>query len=296
LLGSSLILATGSLGAEGFGLPDLMAAASLVSARQICLSPAPRTPPATALVPALQRHDLRVACVQGVTLGGRGLAAGRAEERGRAMDLAAGALANARQLGCSQVILDLGRAEIEEGEELVARLERMVERDGTAGRATDLREELIAARAKTEIPALDRLSRALWNLLRSEPEMRIALLTGSPVIGYPTRVMLEQLFEDLHAPRLSYWHDAGRVRVSELLGVEAEGAWLNSHAASLSGVFLADVQGTTRGLPPGVGSLDFHALRSHLPVRCLKVVDIAPGSGLAALKLSFDHLRSLNYD
>jgi hypothetical protein len=296
LLGSNLILATGSLGADGFGPPDLMAATSLVQARQICLSPGPRVPGPSALLPALRARDLRVACVQGAAPGGRGLAAGRAEERSRAVELAAAALANARQLGSSVVILDLGRAEVEDGDERLARLARLVEREGLTPPAVDLRDELIAARARTEVAALDRLSRGLWSLLRAEPEMEIAVVTGEPVLGYPTREMLALLLEDLHSPRLSYWHDAGRAKASEISGAEADGAWLNSHARALTGVFLADVQGLARGLPPGVGAVDFRALRSHLPARCLKVVDLAPGAGLAALKLAFDHLRSLNYD
>ncbi|MFO0982951.1 MAG: hypothetical protein U1E76_14675 [Planctomycetota bacterium] len=295
---SQLILSTRCLGTESVTVRDLVAAAMLVGANQVGLAMSLDPPDPTDLKAALGARDLRVACVESPWAKGtarRSLGSGSASEQVEALELVKATKRNATHAGAPVLIVDLGEADLADGPQRCKMLIELVASEGLSPAAVAQRDQLVAEREKLETIALDRLSRALFAVLRSEPDLPVAIAPGRPLIGYPTHGMLEQLLGDLRSPRLRYWHDVARAWHWERLGLDRNGAWLGGYGAHLAGVALADVRGMTDGLPPGAGEIDFRALRSALPARCLKLVDVGP-IGLPALKMAFDYLRSLGYD
>lgn len=296
---SDLILSTRFLGPDGGSVRDLAAAVMMVGTHQVGLAPSTAPPDPAGLRSTLAASDLRVACVQCPytrTSATASLAAAAPAEHARAIEIVHGSMKNATRLGTPVVVVDLGTFEVPDAAERRNQVLRMVEADGLGEPAVTARDALVAEGRKAELAVLERVVRALHGLLKAEPEIELAIATGEPLIGWPSPEMLENLLADLKTSRLGYWHHSGRAAVAERLGLGAEGSLLTAHGPRLAGVTLSDVQGTMDGLPPGAGQVDFRALRSALPQRCRKLVDLDARVGLPGIRLAFDYLRSIGFE
>ncbi len=188
-----------------------------------------------------------------------GLASAREGEAAVALRAVQQAVVAARALGCDTVIVEPGLVPVAgeiEGEDL-----------GDPGyRWTDERIQALLARRKVgRNAAVERACRRLFEVLRAFPDMHFALCCGRNPRTVGDLHGLQDIFEDLHQPRLGYWHDAAiAARREQVLG-EAAGEWLELLGNRLRGSSLGDASPDGMYLPPGAGGVDYALLATYLP-------------------------------
>lgn len=188
-----------------------------------------------------------------------GLGATKDGERATTFAAVKGAVRDAMVLGCRLVVLEPGLVPVF-GE---------VDCDdlGDAAYAwTDERAKaLLARRNAGRNPAVERACRGLYEILRAFPEMNFALTAGRNLRAVADVAALQDIFADLHNPRLGYWHDAAATARREQVLGEPAGRWLEEFGNRLRGCSLGDASPDGMYLPPGAGGVDYGMLASYLP-------------------------------
>ncbi len=154
----------------------------------------------------------------------------------------------------------------------------------------------LAARTRSprlviELPAdldLPDACRTLHALGRRTPGLALAVATPEqgPLAGLEN---LRLLFEDLNASGLGYWHVPSRVHRA---GVR-DATWLDGVGRWLVGASLDDLAGDERGLPPGLGEVDFSAVAANLPRGLPSALDVSPVPDVAMLRMALDVLSTV---
>lgn len=228
------------------------------------ISPPPRPVDWAALARAAADLPVEFAAVRvgspmaevSVTAGLAAVQTGEVEAARRAVHQAA---ATARLLGCPILVLEPGLVPLlgaVEGEDL-----------GEPGRsfAPEATQALLARRKAGRNAALERVCREVHGLVRALPDLRLALTGGRSLRAVADRAALEDLFADLRALPLGYWHDAAvAARREQVLG-EPQGAWLEAFGPRLVGMSLGDASPDGMYLPPGAGGVDYSNLASYAP-------------------------------
>lgn len=170
------------------------------------------------------------------------------------------------------VVLTGGAMEIEGIHDLVRRIRRsrLLGREDDAPEETAERIREVSELVSGEQDSyLDRLCRSLFELTRSAPEIRFALLSGGRPYELPNRHQLELIFSEVGSSNLHYWHDPASCHVAERLGFDSHQSWLETHAPRSFGCYLHDYLDLELHLPPGAGEVDFQMVGYYLPKECL---------------------------
>jgi sugar phosphate isomerase/epimerase len=218
---------------------------------------------------------LRVAGVQGTAeRPGRDLAAARDGDRRTAEAEVGDAVAQARALGCSRVILEPGIPAVT-GERGPVDLGDLSE-----GWTPERAQAQLARRKPHLDRALDAACRSLHRLCKRFEDILFCLTSSRHIWSLGDPAALEAIFEDLTRCRLGYWHDtAVAARRHQLLG-EDQGLALEALSKQLSGISLGDSVEGGLYLPPGAGGVDYplvgsYVMRSGHPLPA--VVELDPG-------------------
>jgi sugar phosphate isomerase/epimerase len=247
-----------------------------------------------ALLGALHHAALPVAAVEAFfpgprPLAGPALAALDAGERAVAQRLCAQSIVTAAELGAPVVVVTLGGVPL--GEELTD-VRQAFERGEPAAAA---RARALAARRARGSAPLDAARQALEPLLRLAETAAVQLaLPNRP--GYdqlPDERELDRLLADFRGAPLGAWFDTGAAHVADVLGLAPPGAALAHFAPVALGVHLSDAAGLARGLAPGVGEVDFAALKDALPADAPRFVHCAPGAFPREVALALEAMRAL---
>lgn len=207
-----------------------------------------------------------------------GLAAASDAEQRQALVAIADAVGTARILGVPTVILEPGLVNV------LGEVEADDLGDPHAGWTLGKAQALVARRKAVVNGALDRVCRALFDLVRAHPEICFALTAGRSLLSVADRAGLLAIFEDLHQLRLGYWHDAAAVARREQVLAEAAGDWLEDFGNRCVGFTLSDAVPDGMYLPPGAGGVDYgllatYVLRSGRPVPGVLELDPAVDPG-----------------
>ncbi len=101
-------------------------------------------------------------------------------------------------------------------------------------------------------------------------------------------------FKDFVSPAVKYWHDTGHAQIKENLGFINHGLHLETLADRLAGFHIHDVEYPAHDhLPPGMGSLDFAALKPFVKPEHLKVFELGPHVPVEQLREGVRHLKSI---
>ena len=188
-----------------------------------------------------------------------GLASAHAGEQQQALRAVQQAVAVARTLGASLVIVEPGLVPVS-GE---------IEEDdlGEPGYRwnPDRVRALLARRSVNRDAALDRACRSLHAVVRSFPEVTFCVTAGRSLRAVADPQGLADLFEDLHQLPLGYWHDAAVLARREQEIGEPPGEILENLGNRLSGMSLGDASPDGMYLPPGSGGVDYGLLASYVP-------------------------------
>jgi len=94
----------------------------------------------------------------------------------------------------------------------------------------------------------------------------------------PGRDDFEPLLAEFSGGPLGYWHDTGHAHLAERLTIMRPGFLLEKYADHLVGVHLHDAAGLEDHLPPGIGEIDFGALKPHIKPGIPVVIELKPGT------------------
>lgn len=167
----------------------------------------------------------------------------------------------AREVGAARVLLPAmripGLPEDDRGDqELASRF--------TRGEHGDRVARIEGAWAARRDALLDALCRSLHALLRAEEGTRWCLITRRGPGEFPDLEGLVAVLEELHAPRLGYWHDAAHACRLGNLGLERCEDWLDRLGSHMEGIHLRDCLGVDDGKPAGTGEVDFRMVRESM--------------------------------
>jgi sugar phosphate isomerase/epimerase len=188
-----------------------------------------------------------------------GLASAKDGERKAARLAVQQAVAVGRQIGCPRVVLDAGVVPV------FGDLEAEDLGDPQTVWTKERAGPLLARRKTGHVPALERLCRELFDIIKSFPDMDFSLTQSRSLRAVLDVEAMRLVIEDLGARRLGYWHDAGLcARREQVLG-EPPGEWLESFGNRLRGMTLGDASPDGLYLPPGAGGVDYGLLASYVP-------------------------------
>lgn len=188
-----------------------------------------------------------------------GLGSAKDGERLAALSAVKGAVHSAQQFGCQLVVLEPGLVPV------LGEIECDDLGDSSYAWTHERAAALLARRHVGRNPAVERACRGLFEVLRAFPDMHFALCGGRNLRAVADVAALQDIFADLHHPRLGYWHDAAvAARREQVLG-EPAGQWLEEFGNRLLGMSLGDANPDGMYLPPGAGGVDYGMLTSYLP-------------------------------
>jgi sugar phosphate isomerase/epimerase len=188
-----------------------------------------------------------------------GLAAAKDGERDAARSAVQQAVGLARLVGCPRVVLDVGVVPV------FGDLDAEDLGDPQTVWTKERTQALVARRNTGRIAALERLCRALFELIKSFPDIDFCLTQSRSVRALLDVEALRLVVEDLSSRRFGYWHDAALcARRQQVLG-EAQGEWLEAFGNRLRGMSLGDASEEGLYLPPGSGGVDYALLASYVP-------------------------------
>ncbi|NQT87408.1 sugar phosphate isomerase/epimerase [bacterium] len=243
----------------------------------------------------LGRLDLGVTSVHNVcserraapsNVRGDWLASTDAEQRKEGVAATLESARAADELGADVVVVHLGQTPIEEAWD---KQETIYER-------RSIPDGWLAERRRHAEAQLDAASRSLEELLAQSDGVRFALESRMGWHELPSLVELGGLLERFPGPRIGYWHDVGHAVILEHMGCGDRHAWLERHGSRTFGAHLHDVAKNVRDhLPPGMGDVDFAALRPLLPREALCVMEISSRFIVEEVALGKARLEELGY-
>lgn len=203
----------------------------------------------------------------------------RAEERRRAISLTVATIEMAARFGVDRIVLHLGRALPPGGTE---KLEALALKGGLHGREyVKQKLDLVAAREKVSMAALDRVRAALDELIPHAEKhgVRLGMETRSHYEQVPSMQEMEVLLADYaECPWIGSWHDFGHVQRQANLGFLDHRAFLALNAHRLLGCHVHDVGWPHKDhqIPFSRGGVDFDALLPLVPSDVPLIWEMSP--------------------
>lgn len=77
---------------------------------------------------------------------------------------------------------------------------------------------------------------------------------------------------------MGYWHDTGHAHAHAVLGLNPPGELLQRYGQNLIGIHIHDAVGLNDHLAPGLGEIDFNAIKVYLKQDTLKVLELKSGT------------------
>ena len=200
-------------------------------------------------------------------------------ERQRAINLTLKTIEMATRFATDRVVIHLGSVPMKS---ITARLEQMARDGGLFSRAySDLKLKLVALREKAGKVHLDRIRKALTELL---PEcekhgVRLGIETRSHYEQLPNqREMLILMDEYRDCPWIGAWHDFGHVQRQANLALLDHEIYLRQIAPHLIGCHVHDVQWPARDhrAPLSTGGVALKHLMTLVPAGVPRIWEVSP--------------------
>ncbi len=227
-------------------------------------------------------------------------------ERDSALKHSLKTIETAKRVGAKLVVLHSGSADLKSTSifsrniDYQEKLEAMVlagEKDTEKYRK--LVEELEIRREKRKTEPMERSQ----DLIR---QLADAAAENGLLLGIENREAVEEIpfdhdlltFLSGLPENVRYWHDCGHAQIKENLGFIVNHAMhLESLSPRLAGLHVHDVAQTDEGMhdhcPPGVGMIDYAALRPMVKPEHIKVLEMSPGLPAEEVAKGFAHIKSV---
>jgi len=216
----------------------------------------------------------------------------RREERQEAVKRTLQTIDHAHDLEADAIVLHCGRVEMPA--ETGPLYDRFRQENGVSEATRLWLEGKIAARDRLKPAHLDALCFSLEKLLQAADRrhVRLGLETRYHYHELPGPDDFSPLLQKFEGAPMGYWHDTGHAFVNEQLGLVAEGRLLENLSDRLIGIHLHDAEGLEDHRPPGSGRIDFTALASQMAPGVVQVLELRPGTPVAAVRDGLVHLAA----
>ena len=158
-----------------------------------------------------------------------------------------------------------------------------------AGEIRDLAQEVQQA-GQTQV---EHLCRGLHTLRKDAPDISFCLEPGERLDDLLGIEAMGWVMDDLDG--VCYWHDVGNVHLRERQGLPNQGAWLDRFAGRMGGLHLQDAAGDEKGLPIGLGEVDFKMVAEYAPKQAQRVIEVGARHGRAEILSSVQSLLDLGF-
>ncbi len=212
------------------------------------------------------------------------------EESERAMNSLRRHIRLAGSWGCGTVVV---RGSKVEDPKFLRRAEALEARWHRDGLDSDLRAEIACFVRKVQKGSqrqIEHFCRSLFQLAREFPNARFAVEPGREIDDLLGFEAMGWVLDDLESVGIRYWHDVGRIHITEQLGLPPQGAWLDTYGGRMAGIHLQDAADEQAEMPIGLGEVDFQLLRYYVPKDAEKVLEISPEHGRAEILASVQYL------
>jgi sugar phosphate isomerase/epimerase len=200
----------------------------------------------------------------------------------------------AERVKARAVVLHLGSVEMRDYTgKLMALLEQ--------GRQHDEKYQRLCMKAgeKREAKQGDYVQRSMEFLARLVPEagrrgLALGLENRQAIEEIPWDAELPAWFERFHTSTVVYWHDCGHAQIKENLGFISQALQLETLHDRLGGLHIHDVKFPGEDhRAPGVGTVDFAALKPFVKAGHIKVFELSPRLPAEEVRRGVEYVRSL---
>lgn len=221
------------------------------------------------------------------------------DQRRQAVEVTRETIAHAEALGARVVVLHVGSPPIEQRHEKRDLLIRLTAGGAEAEEEFGVtREEVLAERDELSPPWFEAACQSLDELLEDDSKVKLGVECRVHYHEVPSLSEMERMLERFDHPRLGYWHDTGHAAMREAMGLADSLDWLRRFGSRTVGVHLHDVVRRERLIdhfPPGLGFVDFEAVRELTPARAVPVMEVSGDFLAEEVAMGFDHLRSVGF-
>ena len=190
------------------------------------------------------------------------------------------------------VVLHLGSMELKD---YTGKLSEMLDRDAKkTPKYEKLRAEAAASREARKASAVKRVYETL-ELILPEAEKRdlnLGVENRQGLEEIPLEDDFEFFFREFDSPNMRYWHDTGHAQIKENLGFLHHAQHLEALTGRLAGFHVHDVVFPAADhAPPGIGTVDFAALKPFVKPDHIKVFELSPSLPVEAVKCGVAHVK-----
>lgn len=200
----------------------------------------------------------------------------------------------ARRVNAPLVVLHLGSLDLKD---YGGKLETMLERgEKDSPSYSKLLAEAVAKREARKMTAMTYLYESLGRLVPEalKAGLKLGCENREAVQELPLEPDFAGFLRDFPSPAVGYWHDCGHAQIKQNLGFIRHEEFLASVADRLAGFHIHDVRfPTTDHCPPGIGDIDFAALKRHVKPDHLKVFELSPKTPVEAVLRGVAYLKNI---
>jgi sugar phosphate isomerase/epimerase len=220
------------------------------------------------------------------------------DERPRERDLAVKytlkTLDFAQRVKAPVVVLHLGSMEMKD---YTGKLGAMLERDGKKSpKYEKLRAEAAASREARKGKAVERVYETLNRILpeAEKRDLKLGIENRQGLEEIPLEGDFEFFFREFDSPNMVYWHDTGHAQIKENLGFIHHAQHLESLTGRLAGFHIHDVVFPAADhAPPGVGTIDFTALKPMVRSEHIRVFEFSPLLTVEEVRSGVEHVKRI---
>lgn len=214
-------------------------------------------------------------------------------ERHRAVQRTKRSIATAASVGARVLILHLGRVEMQGGQQELRALYQAGLKE--SARYGMIQGAMVAERNRIKSRYVGMAMRSIEEICREAESSGVLL--GIENRYYFREIPLPEECREILAKfaggPLAYWHDMGHAQVMQNLGFARVEEYLRSANGKLCGFHIHDVLLCEDHLPPSRGGADFSILAAGEYATAMRVLELSPMHGMAAVKEGIDYLRGM---
>lgn len=194
--------------------------------------------------------------------------------RSQAVEYTRGSIHLAHQLGATAIVIHAG--EVPVGKDLEKRM-RALYLDGKAqsNEFIELGERFELERSRAAPPYMDAFRRSLSELVDDAEQLgvRLGLENRDHYYEIPLPHELDELLT-LRPGTIEYWHDVGHSEKLREFGFYSQQEWLERFSDRMIGIHIHDNDGEKDHIAPGLGTVDWQLVASHVPEQAIRTFEI----------------------
>lgn len=160
-----------------------------------------------------------------------------------------------------------------------------------------LYQEMLETRQKLCGARFEAVKRSLRELVAyaGSHGIRLGLENRYHWMDFPTLDEMEELLDLAGPDRLGFVLDTGHASAMDKLGFFPQWQWLARYSDRLIGIHLHDTVGVTDHLVPGLGDIDFDAIRHYLPENAFRTLELGTQNTFSQIKTGLNYLNQKGY-